>query len=90
MKVRDGSAAKFSLDLEEEETGTNLLHSALFTESGRLKPVYGKPVDIHDIHGNLATVCLWSYPLTPAACASKERKASVVGFGGKSRVIEWI
>ncbi|KAI6190754.1 PAS domain-containing serine/threonine-protein kinase [Aphelenchoides bicaudatus] len=72
-----------SLEIDEDEDGKTPLHSALFGEDGRLKPVYGKPVDIHNTHGTLNTVCLWSYPLTPIATTSinepsKERKTSVM------------
>lgn len=74
---------KFFLQLDEDsdEESKTALHSALFDENGQLKPVYGKPVDIHDTHGQVSTVCLWSYPLTAVPSAvGKERKTSVVSF----------
>jgi hypothetical protein len=71
----------FSLEMEEDPNNKTPLNSALFGEDGQLKPVYGKPVDIHDSNGHLSTVCLWSYPLTAISSSiGKERKTSVVSF----------
>jgi hypothetical protein len=35
---------ELSLEIDEDEDSKTPLHSALFGEDGKLKPVYGKPV----------------------------------------------
>lgn len=39
-----GDLNEFSLEIDEDEDSKTPLHSALFGEDGKLKPVYGKPV----------------------------------------------
>jgi hypothetical protein len=36
---------ELSLEIDEDEDSKTPLHSALFGEDGKLKPVYGKPVN---------------------------------------------
>ncbi|KAI6216740.1 PAS domain-containing serine/threonine-protein kinase [Aphelenchoides besseyi] len=61
---------------EEQPNG---LHFALFDRNGKLKSVYGKPVDIRT-NGELSTVCLWSYALTaaPQSTAGQQRRSAIL------------
>uniref|UniRef100_A0AC34GT42 PAS domain-containing protein n=1 Tax=Panagrolaimus sp. ES5 TaxID=591445 RepID=A0AC34GT42_9BILA len=68
----------FYCDDPDEDSKPIIVNNALFAPNGKLTPVYGKPVDIIDADGVLSTVCVWSYPLTPAAAMATQRKNSAL------------
>jgi len=64
-----------------------IVNNALFSPSGKLTPVYGKPVDIVDGEGAISTVCVWSYPLTSAAAIINQRKSSSLLYRSPSEIL---
>uniref|UniRef100_A0A914QZB8 PAS domain-containing protein n=1 Tax=Panagrolaimus davidi TaxID=227884 RepID=A0A914QZB8_9BILA len=70
--------SSFYCDDPDEGSKPIIVNNALFSQNGKLTPVYGKPVDIIDADGVLSTVCVWSYPLTPAAALATQRKNSAL------------
>uniref|UniRef100_A0AC34RFT4 Uncharacterized protein n=1 Tax=Panagrolaimus sp. JU765 TaxID=591449 RepID=A0AC34RFT4_9BILA len=72
------SNSLFGFGRDQFETRPQIVNNALFSQSGKLTPVYGKPVDIIDGEGAISTVCVWSYPLTSTAALINQRKTSHV------------
>ncbi|KAI1730343.1 PAS domain-containing serine/threonine-protein kinase [Ditylenchus destructor] len=78
-KCSTDSKSKVILEDVSSKKGPSILEkNILFDGNHRLRPVYGKPVDILDAVGNKSTVCVWSYPLTTTAALISQRKSSSV------------